>query len=83
MQMAYKFTHSVTVMEQLARDAARTPPSEEDSAFGYLDRSLTILGRSFDNHPQLMREGFLGQRGFIANQFKDVGQKCRKMAHRG
>jgi len=30
--------------KQLAWDAARTPPSDEDPPLVYIDRSLTILG---------------------------------------
>ena len=73
--MEYKFTRSLVVMGKLARDASRTPPSEEDSPFGYVDQSLTILGRTFDSHDQRMRQEFLGQRDFIATQFKEVEKK--------
>ena len=73
--MEYKFTRSLVVIGKLARDAARTPPSEEDSPFGYVDQSLTILGRTFDSYDQRMQQEFLGQRGFIATQFKEVEKK--------
>ena len=73
--MEYKFSHSLAVLGQLARDTARTPPSEEDPPFKYVDRSLTILGRTFDMHGERMRQEFLGQRDFIATQFKEVETK--------
>ena len=73
--MDYKFSHSLVVLRQLARDTARTPPSEEDSPFEYVDRSLTILGRTFEMHGERMRQEFLGQRDFIATQFREVEKK--------
>ena len=73
--MEYKFTRSLVVISQLARDAARTPPSDEESPFSYVDQSLTILGRTFDSYNQRMRQEFLGQRDFIATQLKEVEKK--------
>lgn len=70
--MEYKFTHSVVVMGQLAKESSRTPPSEGNSPFEYIDRSLTILGRTSDVHSERMREEFLSQREFIAHQIKEV-----------
>ena len=66
-------------MGKLARDAARTPPSEEDSPFGYVDQSLMIIGRTFDSHDQQMRQEFLGQREFIASQFKEVDERFKEV----
>jgi hypothetical protein len=73
--MEYKFTRSVVVMGQLAKESSRTPPSEGDSPFEYVDRSLMILGRTFDMHGERMRQEFLGQRDFIASQFREVEKK--------
>ncbi|KAI9796724.1 MAG: hypothetical protein M1835_003305 [Candelina submexicana] len=73
--MEYKFTRSVVVMGQLAKESSRTPPSEENSPFEYVDRSLTILGRTSDVHSERMRKEFLSQREFIANQIKEVDKK--------
>ena len=73
--MDYKFKHSLVVMGQLAQDTARTPPSEDDPPLEYVDRSLTILGRTFDAYNQRMQQEFLGQREFIASQFREVEKK--------
>ena len=73
--MAYKFTHSLVVMNKLARDAARTPPPEEGSPFGYVDQSLTISGRTFESHDQRMQKEFLGQRQFISSRFDEVEKR--------
>ena len=73
--MEYKFTRSVVVMRQLAKESSRTPPSEGNSPFEYVDRSLTILGRTSDVHSERMRKEFLSQREFIANQIKEVDKK--------
>lgn len=73
--MDYKFSHSLVVLRHLARDTARTPLSEEDPPFKYIDRSLTILGRTFDMHGERMRQEFLGQRDFITTQFQEVEKK--------
>ena len=62
-------------MGQLAQDAARTPPSEDDPPLQYVDRSLTILGRTFDVYNQRIQQEFLGQREFIASQFREVEKK--------
>ncbi len=59
-------------MGQLALHTSRTPPSEEDPPLEYVDRSLTILGRTFDAYNQKMQQEFLGQREFIASQFREV-----------
>jgi len=73
--MAYNFTRSRVVIRQLAQATARTPPSEEDPPFEYVDRSLTILGRTSDIHSERMRQEFLSQREFIATQIKEVENK--------
>ena len=75
LQMEHQFKHSLVVMGQLAKDTARTPPSEDDPPFEYLDRSLTILGRTFDANNERMRQEFLSQREFIASQFREVEKK--------
>ena len=41
----------------------------------YLDRSLAILGRTFDTYDQRIRQEFLGQREFTASQFREVEKK--------
>ena len=73
--MDYKFKYSLVVMGQLAQDAARTPPSEDDPPLEYVDRSLTIVGRTFDAYSQRMQQEFLGQREYIASQFREVEKK--------
>ena len=73
--MDYKFKHSIVVMGQLAKDTARTPPSEDDPPLEYVDRSLTILGRAFDANSQRMQQEFLSQREFIASQFREVEKR--------
>ena len=75
LQMDYRFKHSLVVMGQLAQDTARTPPSEDDPPLEYVDRSLSILGRTFDAYNQRMQQEFLGQREFIASQFREVEKK--------
>ena len=70
--MEFKFKRSLVVMGQLARDAARTPPSEDEPPLEYVDQSLTILGRTFEIYDQKIRQEFLGQRDFIASQFREV-----------
>ena len=78
-QMEYKFSRSVIVMGQLAKESSRTPPSEGNSPFEYVDRSLTILGRTSDVHSERMRQEFLSQREFIANQIKEVDKKLEDL----
>ena len=80
--MDYRFTRSLVVMGKLAREAARTPPPEEDSPFEYIDQSLTILGRTFDRHDQKIQQEFLGQREFIASQFKTVDERFKQVDER-
>lgn len=77
--MEYQFKHSLVVMGQLAKDAARTPPSEDDPPFEYVDRSLTILGRTFDANNQKMRQEFLSQREFIASQSRGIEEKIKEV----
>lgn len=43
------FSRSFTLLEDFAQDAVRTPPARTDSLTDYLDRSLTILGRTVKN----------------------------------
>ncbi|MCJ1245701.1 hypothetical protein MMC30_002905 [Trapelia coarctata] len=66
--MDYEFSRSCVVMEQLAKNIIRTPPSEVDPPFEYLDRSLTILGRTFGVHNQRMEQELLGQCEYIERQ---------------
>lgn len=73
--MEFNFRPSLVVMGQLAQDAARTPPSEDEPPLEYVDRSLTILGRTFETYNQKIRQEFLGQRDFIASQFREVEKK--------
>jgi hypothetical protein len=73
--MEFKLKHSLVVMGQLAQETARTPPSEDDPTLEYVDRSLMVLGRTFDAYNQRMRQEFLGQRDFVASQFREVEKK--------
>jgi len=68
--------------KQLAWDAARTPPSDEDPPLVYIDRSLTILGRTLDTHNQRMRQEFLGQRDFISYQFPKVDRRFEEVENK-
>ena len=76
--MAYTFKSSNVVLRQLARDAARTPPTEEDSPFTYIDQSLTILGRNFDVYNQRLNHEFLGQRRLNATQIQEAEGKAEE-----
>ncbi|KAL9022953.1 MAG: hypothetical protein Q9196_007453, partial [Gyalolechia fulgens] len=73
--MVFKFERSVVIMGQLAQDAARTPPSEDGPPLEYVDRSLSILGRTFETHNQQRRREFLGHQDFIAAQLRQVEDK--------
>jgi len=73
--MEYNFTRSVVVMGQLAKESSRTPPPTGSSPFEYVDQSLTILGRTLDTHSQRIRQESLGQRDFIAAQFREFEKK--------
>lgn len=59
-------------MGQLARKASRTPPIHDDPPFHYVDKSLAILGRTFDTHEVRLEQEFLSQRKFIASQFGEI-----------
>jgi len=78
-QTEYEFIRLYTVINQLAGDSARTLPSKGDSPFYYIDRSLTILGRTFDTYSQRIRYEFLGQREFIASQFEQTIKRSEEM----
>lgn len=65
--MEFNFKRSLVVMGQLPKDAARTSPSEDESPLECVDRSLTILGRTFETYNQKILREFLGQREFIAS----------------
>jgi DNA repair exonuclease SbcCD ATPase subunit len=77
--MEFKFKHSPGILGQLAQNIARTPPSEDDPPLKYVDRSLMVLGRTFDAHNQRMRQEFLDQREFIASQFRGVDKKLEEV----
>jgi DNA anti-recombination protein RmuC len=66
-------------MKQLAQGTARTPLSEGDPPFEYVDRSLTILGRTLDTHDERIRQEFLGQHNFIASQFREVDRRFEEV----
>ncbi|KAL8896777.1 MAG: hypothetical protein Q9207_007540 [Kuettlingeria erythrocarpa] len=66
-------------MGLLAQNTARTPPSEDDPPLEYVDRSLTILGRTFDASNERMRQEFLSQREFIASQFREVDKRFQEV----
>ena len=59
-------------MGQLARKASRTPPIHDDPPFHYIDKSLAILGRTFDTHEVRLEQEFFSQRKFIASQFGEI-----------
>lgn len=77
--MEFKFKHSPVILGQLAQNIARTPPSEDETPLEYVDRSLIVLGRTFDAHNQRMRQEFLDQREFIASQFREVDKKFEEV----
>lgn len=72
MESDFKFTRSLVMMGRLAQSTARTPPAEDNPLFEYVDRSLTILGRTLDTYDQKIQEEFLAQRQFIATKIRDV-----------
>ena len=76
--MEFTFKRTLIVMGQLAQDAARTPPSQDNPPLIYVDRSLTILDRTFNTNNQKIRTEFLSQRDFISSQFREVEQKIDK-----
>ncbi len=76
------FSRSSTVIKQLARNAARTPPSDEDSPLVYIDRSLVILGRTFDTHTSECSKEFLAQREFISNGFRDMDGRFEEVENK-
>ncbi len=65
--MGSTFTQSRTIVEELARERARTLPSKAYSSHEYIDRSLTILGRTTQAQSQRIDREFLAQRGFITD----------------
>ncbi|KAL8718561.1 MAG: hypothetical protein Q9225_004320 [Loekoesia sp. 1 TL-2023] len=69
-------------MGQLARQAARTPPCEENSPSEYIDRSLTILGRTFEMHDQRMVSEVHAQRDIITTQFLRLGGRFPEMENK-
>ena len=73
--MDFKFTRSLVVMGQLAQDIARTPPHEDDPYLEYVDRSLAVVGRTFNGYDQKIRQEFLAQREFIASQSREVERR--------
>ena len=75
----YSFNHSSTVIKQLARNAARTPPADEDPPLAYIDRSLVILGRTFDTHTSECSKEFLAQREFISNGFRGMDRRFEEV----
>ncbi len=77
--MAATFTASVTVMGKLARNTCRTPPLQDDPPFQYIDKSLAIIGRTFESHNVRLEQEFVGQRLFLATQFESVNERFRKL----
>lgn len=73
--MTHVFTRSSRVIRQLAQDAARTPPADEDLPFDYIDKSLTILGRTFDIQNQQMHRESIREREFMANEFRGLDRR--------
>ncbi|WEW54672.1 hypothetical protein PRK78_000094 [Emydomyces testavorans] len=72
--MAYTFSRSVSVITELARDAARTPPPA-DKPNEYIDQSLVILGRTFNIQKQWIQQEFLTQREFIDTKITESQKK--------
>lgn len=75
METGFKFKRSLVVMGELAQDTARTPPSEDDPPLEYIDRSLTILGRTVDANNQKLQREFVSQREFIASEIREVEKR--------
>ena len=69
-------------MGQLARKASRTPPIHDDPPFHYIDKSLAILGRTFDTHEVRLEQEFLSQRKFIASQFGEITKSVEQVGVR-
>jgi len=82
LSMTHSFSRSSTVIKQLARDTARTPPSSEDPPLEYIDRSLTILGRTFDTHTSECSKEFLAQREFIGNGFREMDRRFEEVENK-
>lgn len=77
--MQASFRVSATIIGQLARKAFRTPPVQEDPPLHYIDKSLAILGRTFDTHEIRLEQEFLSQRNFIASQFGDFKKAVEEL----
>ncbi|KAL8855364.1 MAG: hypothetical protein Q9178_007996 [Gyalolechia marmorata] len=66
-------------MGKLARNTCRTPPLQDDPPFQYIDKSLAIIGRTFESHNVRLEQEFVGQRLFLATQFESVNERFRKL----
>ena len=77
--MAATFTASLAIMGKLARNTCRTPPLQDDPPFRYIDKSLAIIGHTFESHEVRLEEEFLGQRLFIARQFESVNERFQEL----
>ncbi len=78
----FNFERSLVVMGQLAQATARTPPSKDHPPLEYIDRSLTVLGRTFDAYNQRIGQEFLSQREFIASQFRVVDRRVEEVENK-
>ncbi|EGC47168.1 conserved hypothetical protein [Histoplasma capsulatum var. duboisii H88] len=80
-RMARRFM-SATVVTELARDAARTPPPTDD-AQTYFDQSLVILGRTFEVQRREMQSQLQTHNGSILDHInglrRDVDQRFQEV----
>lgn len=76
--MDSSFSPSLLTISQLARQAARTPPPSNSSAFTYIDQGFTILGHTFDAHDQRLQQHFIHQQQYIAARFRSIKKDVEK-----
>ncbi|EDN02788.1 predicted protein [Histoplasma mississippiense (nom. inval.)] len=79
--MAHGFA-SATIVTELARDAARTPPPTDD-AQTYFDRSIHILGRTFGVQRREMQSQLQNYNIYITDNInmlkRDVDERIRQL----
>ncbi|KAL8909877.1 MAG: hypothetical protein Q9171_004827 [Xanthocarpia ochracea] len=66
-------------MGKLARNTCRTPPLQDDPPLRYIDKSLAIIGHTFESHEVRLEQEFVGQRLFIAKQFERVNERFENL----
>ncbi|EGC46847.1 conserved hypothetical protein [Histoplasma capsulatum var. duboisii H88] len=74
--MAHRFM-SATVVTELARGTARTPPPTDD-AQTYFDQSLVILGRTFEVQKREMQGQLQTQNGYILEHINGLRRDVDK-----